>query len=247
MNKKSLIEYFKIKHAEGGSLMRTEGELSEAIDLQSILKGEQSSMPKAIHTNENIMPKADAESRSLIYLRSINENSSFEEVFEKITGKSYNNYLKKLEKIKKKEAKIEYEKKIPQRKLNLKKSNIKVIQGVFQEELNKQHMIIKCKPGKRIIILNIWVREKLESLTSLQVPDYIKLSKDINENIYAYYSKEPPYDFEIEYFFLKAEQHKLKLKVLEDVNLMAKNLSPKVEEVYSRAVKLTPEIKKKLS
>ena len=68
MNKKSLIEYFKIKHAEGrcckqifnlslihaegGSLMQTEGELSEAI-----------------HTNENIMPKAD--------LRSINENSQF--------------------------------------------------------------------------------------------------------------------------------------------------------------------------
>ena len=100
MNKKSLIEYFKIKHAEG----RVEG---------------------------------------------INENSSFEEVFEKVTGKSYNNYLKKLEKIKKKEAKIEYEKKIPQRKLNLKKSNIKVIQGVFPEELNKQHMIIKCKPGKK--------------------------------------------------------------------------------------------------
>ena len=87
MNKKSLIEYFKIKHAEGKSL--------------------------------------------------IDENSSFKEVFEKVTGKSYNNYLKKLEKIKKKEAKIEYEKKIPQRKLNLKKSNIKVIQGVFSEELNK--------------------------------------------------------------------------------------------------------------
>ena len=163
MNKKSLIEYFKIKHAEG-----------------------------------------------------INENSSFEEVFEKVTGKSYNNYLKKLEKIKKKEAKIEYEKKIPQRKLNLKKSNIKVIQGVFPEELaagadpvmrlNKQHMIIKCKPGKRIIILNIWVRETQDSKFFIRLPEHVILTKDLNENIYAYYDKEPPYYFEIEYFMLKAEQ-----------------------------------------
>ena len=147
MNKKSLIEYFKIKHAEG-----------------------------------------------------INENSSFKEVFEKVTGKSYNNYLKKLEKIKKKEAKIEYEKKIPQRKLNLKKSNIKVIQGVFPEELNKQHIIIKCKPGKRIIILNIWVRETQDSKFFIRLPEYVIITKDLNENICAYYNKEPPYYFEIEYF-----------------------------------------------
>ena len=56
-------------------------------------------------------------------------------------------------------VKLEYEKQIPQRKLVLKKSDIKVIQGVFPEELNKRHVIIKCKPKKRTIILNIWVRE----------------------------------------------------------------------------------------
>ena len=219
MNKKSLIEYFKIKHTKGGS--------------------------------------------------SIDENSSFEEVFEKVTGKSYNNYLKKLEKIKKKEAKIEYEKKIPQRKLNLKKSNIKVIQGIFPEELNKQHMIIKCKPGKRITILNIWVTETQDSEFVIKLPEHVILAKYPNENIYACYSKKPPYDFEIEYVMRKAEQssilkgeqssmlkadrsdaesrssiytlppaeqHTLNLKV----NLMAKNLTPKLLE-------LTPELKRKLT
>ena len=162
--------------------------------------------------------------------------------------------MKKLEKIKKKEAKIEYEKKIPQRKLNLKKSNIKVIQGVFPEELNKQHMIIKCKPGKRIIILNIWVRETQDSKFIIRLPEHVIITKDLNENIYAYYNKEPPYDFEIEYC-LKAndmlsrsgtvrqrlmstdvvslappEQHKLKL--FKEVNLITENLTPKVEEVF---------------
>ena len=67
-------------------------------------------------------------------------------------------------------------------------------------------MIIKCKPGKRIIILNIWVRETQDSKFFIRLPEYVILIKDLNENICAYYNKEPPYDFEIEYFMLKAEQ-----------------------------------------
>ena len=179
MFKKSLIEYFKIKHTKGGCC------------------------------------------KQIFNLSLIDENSSFEEVFEKVTGKSYNNYLKKLEKIKKTEAKIEYEKKIPQRKLNLKKSDIKVIQGVFPEELasaevstgvdsviqltvsdmclNKQHIIIKCKLGKRIIILNIWVREMQDSKFFIRLPEYVILTKDLDGNIYVHYDKKPPYCFEIEY------------------------------------------------
>ena len=43
-----------------------------------------------------------------------------ENLFKKVTGKPYTNCLKKLEKIKEKEARAEYEK-IPQRKLIMKK------------------------------------------------------------------------------------------------------------------------------
>ena len=234
MNKKSLIEYFKISRmTESAS---TEGELCSAV----------AKHPEGINENST--------SEMLGVLKS--SRNSFEEVFEKATGKSYNNYLKKLEKIKKKEAKIEYEKKIPQRKLNLKKSNIKVIHGIFPEKQNKRHMIIKCKPKKRIILLNIWIRETSDSEFIFRLPEHVIITKDLNENIYAYYSKEPPYDFEIEYFFLKeerrsiilkgeqssmlkeSEQHTLKL--FEEVNLIAKNLTPKVLE-------LTPELKRKLT
>ena len=73
MNKKSLIEYFKIKHAGNSSF------------------------------DEMLQSDLSTDSDASL--------SSFEIIFEKVTGKSYNNYLKKLEKIKKKEAKIEYEKK----------------------------------------------------------------------------------------------------------------------------------------
>ena len=47
----------------------------------------------------------------------INESDSFSEIFKKVTGKSYNKYLKRLEKIK---EKAEYEK-IPQQTFILKK------------------------------------------------------------------------------------------------------------------------------
>ena len=139
-------------------------------------------------------------------------------------------------------------------------------------------MIIKCKPKKRIIILNIWARETQDSEFIIRLPEYVILTKDLNENIYAYYNKEPPYDFEIEYFMLKGEQSSMlkadrssilkgeqisilkgeqssmlkeseqhTLKLFKEVNLMAENLTPKVEEVYSRAVELTPEQRKKLT
>ena len=129
-----------------------------------------------------------------------------------------------------------------------------------------------------------------DSKTITKLPEYVILAKDLDENIYAYYSKEPPYDFEIEYFMLKAdfrsmikksdtsrmrveqsdtlnlfenqlvstgvdsvirlapaETHTLNLKLLEEVDQIAKNITPKVKEIQSGAVKLTPEIKKKLT
>ena len=84
----------------------------------------------------------------------INEDDSFDNVYEKVTGNSYNDYLKEQEETKK-EQHINKSEKIPQRKLVLKKDNVKIIQGIFPKEIDKQHMILKCKKGKRILFFRI--------------------------------------------------------------------------------------------
>ena len=61
--------------------------------------------------------------------------------YEKVTGNSYNDYLKEQEETKKERYRIKYEK-IPQRKLILKKDNVKVLQGIFPNELNKRLLIL---------------------------------------------------------------------------------------------------------
>ena len=127
----------------------------------------------------------------------INEDDSFENIYEKITRKSYSE-----EEMKKERYRIKY-KKIPQRKLVFKKDNDKIIRGIFPKELDKQHIILKCKRGKRIILLNIWVRLSRNGIRITKLPDYVELSKDINGNLYIKYSKDPPYDFELEYFTIK--------------------------------------------
>ena len=132
--------------------------------------------------------------------------------------------LKEQEETKKERYRINYEK-IPQRKLILKKDNVKVLQGIFPKELNKQHMILKCKKGKRIILLNIWVRLSRNSYIIVKLPDYVELSKDINGNLYVKYEQIPPYDFELEYFTVK---NKLSIKhdILYEVSeLTMKNLT----------------------
>ena len=146
----------------------------------------------------------------------INEDEPIENIYEKVTGKSYNDYLKEQEEMKKERYRIKYEK-IPQRKLILKKDNLKVLQGIFLNELNKRHIILKCKKGKRIILLNIWVRLSRNSYIIVKLPDYVELSKDINGNLYVKYEQIPPYDFELEYFtvkngFASASQNKLSTK-----------------------------------
>ena len=153
-------------------------------------------------TKENLLEYAGAIGEK------VDENDTFENIYEKVTGQSYNIYLKEQEEIKKSTQRVKYEQ-IPHRKLVLKKNNIKVIQGIFPKKVNKKHLILKCKKGKRIIILNIWVREKQNNVNYLKLPLHIKLIKDIEGNIFVYYSIEPPYDFEIEYFTIK---NKLSIK-----------------------------------
>ena len=93
--------------------------------------------------NENLIEYAKAKGVE------INEDKPIENIYEKVTENSYNDYLKEQEEIKKQRHRIKY-KKIPQRKLVLKKDNIKVKQGIFPKELNKQHMILKCKKEKEL-------------------------------------------------------------------------------------------------
>ena len=138
-------------------------------------------------TKENLLEYAKA-----IGEKEVDENDTFENIYEKVMKQSYNEYLIEQENIKKSRHKaVKYEQ-IPQRKLVLKKDNIKVIQGIFPRELGKQHIILKCKKGKRIILLNIWVRKTRDSLKIIEIPEYVNLTKDINENLYVYYIKEPP-------------------------------------------------------
>ena len=72
-------------------------------------------------------------------------------------------------------------------------------------------MIIKCKTKKRIRILNICrKRNATDREFIIRLPEYVILMKDLNENIYAYYNKELPYDFEIEYVTAESRaQHTL--------------------------------------
>ena len=78
-------------------------------------------------------------------------------------------------------------------------------------------MILKYKKGKRIILLNIWVRLSRNSTRIVKLPDYVELSKDINGNLYVKYSKDPPYDFELEYFIIK-NRLSIKHEVLYEVS-----------------------------
>ena len=110
----------------------------------------------------------------------INEDYPIENIYEKVTGNSYNDYLKEQEEAKKERHRNKYEK-IPHRKLVLKNNNVKIIQGIFPQTPNKQHMILKCKKGKRIILLNIWVQISCNSIRIIKLPDYVELSKILME------------------------------------------------------------------
>ena len=62
----------------------------------------------------------------------INDDMSYEELFYKTHGITYDQYLRETEELKKRTHKINYEN-IPQRKLLLKKDNIKTVTGVFHK------------------------------------------------------------------------------------------------------------------
>ena len=83
----------------------------------------------------------------------INDDMSYEELFYKTHGITYDQYLKNEEELNNKIDKLNYEE-IPQRKLVLKKNYIKFAKGTFLQNLNTLQTIVKSKKGKRIILTN---------------------------------------------------------------------------------------------
>ena len=79
------------------------------------------------------------------------DDMSYEELFYKTHGITYDQYLRETE-LEKRTHKINYEN-IPQRK----KDNIKTVTGVFHNELNKFQTVVQSKEEKRIMILNFYV------------------------------------------------------------------------------------------
>ena len=51
---------------------------------------------------------------------------------------------------------------MPQRKLVLKKNYLKIVEGLFKGE-EKIQTILKAKEGKRTTVLNLYIRETLQS------------------------------------------------------------------------------------
>ena len=84
---------------------------------------------------------ADSVMRLVNYYRILNpydaidDNISFHEIFFKVHGITYDQYLKNEEELDDNIDKLNYEE-IPQRKLILKKNNIKYVKGIFLQNLN---------------------------------------------------------------------------------------------------------------
>ena len=102
---------------------------------------------------------------------------SYEELFYKTHGITYDQYLRETEELLKRTHKINYEN-IPQRKLLLKKDNIKTVTGVFHNELNKFQTVVQSKKGKRIMILNFYV-DNVDKFVILKEKDKKKIDKKV--------------------------------------------------------------------
>ena len=75
-------------------------------------------------------------------------------------------------------------------------------------------IIIKCKEGKQIIVLNFLIREKIDSSHLIEVCYYdgVKVGRNDNSDVIVIFSKEIPVAFEISYFSLPVEENKKLLK-----------------------------------
>ena len=133
--------------------------------------------------------------------------------------------------------KLNYEE-VPQRKLVLKKNNIKNIKGTFLRNLNTFQTMVKSKKGKRIIILNFLVRETAKSSYLLDVFFYdgAKVGRNNNNDLIVSFSKEIPVSFEIHYFTIKVKEDE-SLQVFKETIHLMNSLTPKMYEITENVMK----------
>ena len=163
----------------------------------------------------------------------IDDNISFNEIFFKVHGITYDQYLKNEEELNNKIDKLNYEE-IPQRKIILKKNNIKHVKGVFLQNLNNFQTVVKSKKGKRIILLNFLIKEA-PAVVSIDVFCYdgAKVGRNSNNDLIVSFSKKIPISFEIDYFTIKVKEDE-PLQVFKEVHEQLNSLTPRMYEITEK-------------
>ena len=170
----------------------------------------------------------------------INDDMSYEELFYKTHGITYDQYLRETEELEKRTHKINYEN-IPQRKLLLKKDNIKTVTGVFHNELNKFQTVVQSKKGKRIMILYFYVYNV--DIYCLINEYGIKIIRDDKNNIKVSFSIKIPTRFEIEFFSVKIHQPVIHLTPLR----LVKEMENSAERIGNNLYEITEKTKRNLN
>ena len=85
---------------------------------------------------------------------------------------------------------------------------------IILQNLEVPQIIIKCKEGKQIIVLNFLIREKMDSSQLIEVCYYdgVKIGRNDNGDVIVIFSKLIPVAFEISYFSLPVKENKKLLK-----------------------------------
>ena len=165
----------------------------------------------------------------------INDDMSYEELFYKTHGITYDQYLRETEELEKRTHKINYEN-IPQRKLLLKKDNIKTVTGVFHNELNKFQTVVQSKKGKRIMILNFYVDDV--DIYCLINEYGVKIIRDDKNNIKVSFSIKIPTRFEIEFFSVKMIHqpviHLTSLRLVKEIEKSAERIGNNLYEITEK-------------
>ena len=164
----------------------------------------------------------------------IDDNISFHEIFFKVHGITYDQYLKNEKELDDNIDKLNYEE-IPQRKLILKKNNIKYVKGIFLQNLNTFQTIVKSKKGKQIILLNFLIKEASVSQYLIDVFCYegAKVGRNSNNDLIVSFSKEVPISFEVYYFTIKVKEDE-SLQVFKEVHEQLISLTPKMYEITEK-------------
>ena len=95
------------------------------------------------------------------------------------------------------------------------------------QNLDMPQIFIKYKEGKRIIVLNFLIREKIDSSSLIEVCycERVKVGRNDNGDVIVIFSKDVPVAFEIE-CFLPVKESKETLKIFQEVIDSIDHLSP---------------------